>query len=270
MRLERDFYSVAQVASRWGVTAEEVLHQADCGRLVLSVSLLGRDDLQIRRSRENGYSGNILPEIPMIFDLPIWDARSIAREGKADDVDTLFCRNGMVEIKVISDLLHLTTNDVLVTSKELERFEKLALVPTALPDAATGDDTALPVLDDAQQQTDAPPSGATEKEAPEVTPAGISKKAILSVEWPLPAGAPTLEKILNNLPKWVEPACKKVGRVGKGADGSHLWNPAVLAAGLATTTPQKKWKANKAALTNLLSRSFPEYLQQWEEALERF
>ncbi|MER2626402.1 MAG: hypothetical protein ABTS22_21015 [Accumulibacter sp.] len=100
----------------------------------------------------------------------------------------------------------------------------------------------------------------------EVAPAGISKREVLSVDWPLPAGAPTLQNIIDSLPKWVDEACTKVGRVGKGVNGSHLWNPAILAFCLATKTPQKQWAAGKGALTSCLRRSFPDYLAQWEEA----
>lgn len=139
---------------------------------------------------------------------------------------------------------------------------------TFLPTESTPTANSAPqVPEEARGQ--AASSGATANSAPESTPIGISKREILAVGWPLPQDAPPLQNILDEVPKWVEEACIKVGRRGKGADGSHLWNPAILAACLATTTPQKKWKANKAALTNLLSRSFPEYLQQWEEALER-
>ncbi|MER2518974.1 MAG: hypothetical protein ABTR92_21715 [Candidatus Accumulibacter phosphatis] len=121
--------------------------------------------------------------------------------------------------------------------------------------------------------------GANHQAAPEVSTAddtaqavalaGITKREILGVEWPLPTGSPTLQNILNELPKWVTDAYTKVGRPGKGVNGSHLWNPAILAVCLATTTPQKKWKAGKGALTALLRRSFPEYLQQWEEAADK-
>ena len=97
---------------------------------------------------------------------------------------------------------------------------------------------------------------------------GVPKHVILSVEWPLPTNAPTLQNTLDNLPKWVEPACIKVGKVGKGAEGSHLWNPAILAICLNTKTSHKNWIVKSERLTNILRVSFPEYLEQWEARLE--
>ena len=97
-------------------------------------------------------------------------------------------------------------------------------------------------------------------------PRGVPVKEILSVDWPLPMSAPSLESILNKIPKWAEPACIKVGRPGKG---SHLWNPAMLACCLATKNPHKKWSSMPGALTNLIRNSFPEYLIEWETHKER-
>ncbi len=94
--------------------------------------------------------------------------------------------------------------------------------------------------------------------------AGVTKAEILCIKWPLPDSAPPLENILDDLPKWVDAACNKTGRPGKGAGGSHLWNPALLAVCLATKTPQKKWAVGKGALTNFLRVNFSEYFEQWE------
>lgn len=98
---------------------------------------------------------------------------------------------------------------------------------------------------------------------------GEPKHKILAAEWPLPKEAPRLEKILNDVPKWVEEALVQRGRAGGGADGSHLWNPALLAACLIQTNNQKKWTVPKPALTKFLSLNFPKYLDQWNEDLAR-
>lgn len=103
---------------------------------------------------------------------------------------------------------------------------------------------------------------------PRATQSGVPKHEILSVEWPLPDNAPPLKKTLDNLPKWVEPACMKIGKVGKGADGSHLWNPAILATCLNTRTSHKNWIVRREALTSFLRVSFPEYLEQWEAGFD--
>lgn len=97
---------------------------------------------------------------------------------------------------------------------------------------------------------------------------GITKAEILAVEWPMPAGAPSLASILDKIPRWVNKACIKVGRAGKGQSGSHLWNPAVLAVCLAARTPHKKWVCNQLALTNFLRGGFSDYFDEWEEKRE--
>jgi hypothetical protein len=115
-------------------------------------------------------------------------------------------------------------------------------------------------------------SGVSEKTIPtQPVPAainlvGVTKAEILCVEWPMPASAPPLKNVLCDIPKWVDAACTKVGRPGKGAGGSHLWNPAMLACCLATKTPQKQWGVGKGVLTRFLRTNFAEYLEQWETA----
>lgn len=111
------------------------------------------------------------------------------------------------------------------------------------------------------------PSTST-KSTPQVDKRGVTKQEILSVTWPTASGAPPLENILKNIPKWAEEACTKVGRRGKGAGGSHLWNPAVLAVCLATTSPQKGWKVSKTALDRIIRSNFEDYLSEWEKASE--
>lgn len=139
-------------------------------------------------------------------------------------------------------------------------------------EAKVREDTLTRLRAELEEIKKAAPTGTSAtSEAPEsdkssATLAGVSKREILSVDWPMPNVAPLLNSILNNIPKWVEPACNKVGRPGKGADGSHLWNPAILAVCLATRTPQKQWVAGKGALTNFLRTNFSDYFEQWEAA----
>jgi hypothetical protein len=155
-------------------------------------------------------------------------------------------------------------------SKGMEIPDELRALARPLPELAPASepktDTAPVVSGESAEQIGTAHSGATEHAASKSAPIGISKREILSVDWPLPAGAPTLQKIIDSLPKWVDEACTKVGRVGKGVNGSHLWNPAILAFCLATKTPQKQWAVGKGALTHVLRLSFPDYLEQWEEA----
>jgi hypothetical protein len=108
--------------------------------------------------------------------------------------------------------------------------------------------------------------GAQESVAKQVALVGVSKHEILSVQWPMPKGAPTLANLLDEIPMWIGDACTKVGRRGKGINGSHLWNPAILAVCLATKTPQKKWAAGKGALTSLIKTFFNDYAEQWDSA----
>lgn len=99
---------------------------------------------------------------------------------------------------------------------------------------------------------------------PEFSADGVIKKKILEVDWRLPSKAPQMKNILDEIPKWVSSACKKVGRVGKGPAGSHIWNPAQLAVCLAIKTPGKQWVVGKGALTGVIKDNFPDYLDEWE------
>ncbi|EXI63725.1 MAG: hypothetical protein AW08_03912 [Candidatus Accumulibacter adjunctus] len=121
-------------------------------------------------------------------------------------------------------------------------------------ETTSASDTELPVPE---------ASGAQRETRP-----GLTKQEILSVEWPLPPRAPPLKKILDEIPKWVDGACNRVGRPGKGVGGSHLWNPALLAHCLATPTPHKKWVVRKPELTKFLNDYFPDFLPQWEDSAE--
>ena len=95
---------------------------------------------------------------------------------------------------------------------------------------------------------------------------GVTKQKILSADWRLPKEAPAdLVRVLEDVPKWVEEACNKSGRQGKG---SHLWNPAMFAVCLATKTSNKQWTCNKASLDNIIKKEFSEYLEEWEEKSE--
>lgn len=98
---------------------------------------------------------------------------------------------------------------------------------------------------------------------------GVTKAEILAAEWPLPSDAPKLENILREIPKWVEAACTRIGQRGKGASGSHLWNPALLAVCLATRTIHKRWIANRQALDHVIRESYSDYLDQWQDAKDR-
>lgn len=99
---------------------------------------------------------------------------------------------------------------------------------------------------------------------------GLPKYEILAVDWPIPIGHPSLKNILDKspIPKWIDAACIKVGRAGKGPSGSHLWNPAMVAVCLASTTQGKQWFSNKQALSQLIANHFPDYREEWEEKRE--
>lgn len=270
MNLEMDFYRVADVANRWGVSVNDVLHQADMGRLVLSVSLLDKH-AEIRRHREDGYSGTLMPEIPMMFDVPLWAARRIARTGRSA-TDELSCRGGMVGVEVVSDPLQLTVDDLWVTSQEIARFESKEDARLIL--AGQNIDAAIPASKQAEPETPGASSGALESDEqparlmPIKCERGITKAEILEVQWPMPNGAPSLESILDKIPKYVDAACIKVGRPGKGRSGSHLWNPAMLAVCLATRTPHKNWTCRQKALTDLIRSEFSDYLEEWSKKQE--
>lgn len=109
-------------------------------------------------------------------------------------------------------------------------------------------------------------SGTPERAAPPEHRWGVTKGEILEVTWPMPSNAPPLENILDEIPKWVDDACRKIGVRGKGAAGSHLWNPAILAVCLSTPSRRRKWRVGEGTLTNFLRLHFSEYLKEWEVA----
>lgn len=93
-------------------------------------------------------------------------------------------------------------------------------------------------------------------EEAQVSLSGLGRKEILSVDWPLINGfnEDSFSRALSDVPNWLKPA-----RIAKGAPGkgSALWNPAIVAACLL-----EKNYARQAALTNLMRKSFPDWLEQ--------
>lgn len=124
-------------------------------------------------------------------------------------------------------------------------------------------------LDNVSGEINGPAPTVPQPESAPLVKKGVIKDEILCLEWPMPNGAPSLESILDKIPQWVGCACIKVGQVGKGKSGSHLWNPAMLAVCLASKTPQKKWVGNKLALTNFMRSNFSDYFSEWESYSER-
>lgn len=93
------------------------------------------------------------------------------------------------------------------------------------------------------------------------TPArGISKQEILAHPWPVPASI-RLPTLLSDVPKWLHPA-----RVARGAPGktSSLWNPAMLAACLASAKG-----VSIHALGKHITEHYPEWLDEWQEIEEK-
>lgn len=97
---------------------------------------------------------------------------------------------------------------------------------------------------------------------------GVTKREILSVDWPLPEAAPPLENILDEVPIWVTPAREKFDYEAKGGRNSYLWNPAILGVCLATKTSHKQWVASNGSLRSFISKYFPGYLVEWDIAMQ--
>ena len=117
-------------------------------------------------------------------------------------------------------------------------------------------------------------------EAPQSTiKRGVVKSKILEVDWPMgPAqsavvstkhNVPSLKSVLDDIPAWVNSACIKDGRPGRGR-GSHKWNPPLLAVCLYSTTPHKKWSSPVAALTKVIEVHYKDYLAEWIAMKEQF
>ena len=91
---------------------------------------------------------------------------------------------------------------------------------------------------------------------------GVPRKRILAIAWPLrhPFNQKSLDRALSDAPKWLLPA-----RMAKGAPGkaSSLWNLSLIAVSLLG-----KKHANAVALTSMITKYFPEWLPEWENARE--
>lgn len=98
---------------------------------------------------------------------------------------------------------------------------------------------------------------------------GVTKEEILSREadWQQAIIGLKLEGALSAPPNWIKPAWVQRGRPGGGRNGSHRWNPAMLAICL---MDRKQLKAKEHLLTKLLNDHFPKYLDQWTAYLEDY
>jgi len=139
--------------------------------------------------------------------------------------------------------------------------------PPQVPDEAQDmqeqkPDASPAVCEEAPAQTDTAPSGAIENAAPKGTPAGISKREVLAVDWPLHGkfDQGSLSYALSDVPDWLKPARTERGSPGKA---SSLWNPAKLADCLVS-----KRYANQKAIGQFLGRHFAEWLPEWDKLQE--
>ncbi|MDQ3186370.1 MAG: hypothetical protein M3Q16_07970 [Pseudomonadota bacterium] len=93
------------------------------------------------------------------------------------------------------------------------------------------------------------------------TPPAVTKKRMCAAPWPLQGI--NVEKILSDPPNWAKDA--RVYRIGPG-NGSSLWNPAMFAYLLATTSSSpKRPKINRLVLDVFIRRYFPESINAWED-----
>lgn len=105
-----------------------------------------------------------------------------------------------------------------------------------------------------------PGDTAAQNESSQTTaPKPCTKREILAAAWPLPNSV-KLEGLLSDVPQWLNPACVARGAPGRG---SSLWNPAQIAVCLAT-----KKSVKMTALTPVIRNSFPEFLNEWENAVK--
>lgn len=124
-----------------------------------------------------------------------------------------------------------------------------AIAPTTAPPPQ--------VPNESQEQTGTAHSGATE-----VTSAGITKREILAVDWPLYGqfNQDSLSAALSDVREWMKPARTALGSRGKA---SALWNPAKLADCLVS-----KEYAKQKALSSFIGKHFNEWLSEWEKLQE--
>jgi hypothetical protein len=103
----------------------------------------------------------------------------------------------------------------------------------------------------------APPASTPRNEAQRKPEIGASKGEILAVFPPLKGQtAEQWEKMLGDPPDWL-----KLARIDRGGRGvQSRWNPALLAMSI-----EKRGDMQRGQLGAIIRRSFPEYLDQWED-----
>lgn len=102
-----------------------------------------------------------------------------------------------------------------------------------------------------------------EREESTTTIAGLTRAAVLAVDWPLKArfNQDSLDNALSDPPKWLEPAREMPGKPGKG--GSAIWNPVLLAVALIEQN-----YATQTALEKFFASQLPAWLDAWNTAKE--
>ena len=100
----------------------------------------------------------------------------------------------------------------------------------------------------------------TPQSSPPISSQGLPRERILAIPWPLRQlfNQKSLDRALSDTPKWLQPARMAKGAPGKG---SSLWNPSLIAVFLVA-----KKHANDKALTSMITKYFPEWLPEWENA----
>lgn len=194
----RDFYRLEEAAEKLGVAVADILHQADRGALVLSASLAGKD-VFITRNREDGYSGTLMPEIAMMFELPGEVARIVARNGSAV-VKQLSGQDGNVLIK-INTPFSVSASDLFLTKKEIDCFVVKASAAgaqlTVMKEAVDSSEKKSPETQEADQRPLIPGN------QPRISIGKLAIKAAWEIEC-ASGRAATAQAVIERLQFWAD------------------------------------------------------------------
>ncbi|MDD5365334.1 MAG: hypothetical protein PHR30_08340 [Gallionellaceae bacterium] len=151
----------------------------------------------------------------------------------------------LIDYKIERDRnpLNLSVSDRLALDREIERLEQRK---HELENDQKIDEEDCPT---------AKPMGVT----------GLTAKAVLAHDWPLPPGVKLKGLLSDGRAEWLSEA-----RTFRGSGGKcpSLWNPAMLAICMESREKGKTWTANHHHLDKHIREHFADWVDEWERLCE--